>query len=461
MKYEKRISEIYNNYPKLKKAIPEITRIIFAETEQEFKLSLTRLDESEAQAKWTTLQDILFHDYFYESIENWFLDFVLEKHACNFTSLELFDIEAEAKSHLDFYEVMENNPGKGSRLKSLFNEKEISLSDISSSNKFVKWDIVLCRVCYSKNGVFLTGVAARFSPTEKDFIMKQLLKAHKDYASKFQDDNYTHFAKDRWDVFFEIESEIANHTRESKIVTPYGKLQFCELFFNVKNLDAMLSKIDSLQEFSFTKEEIRPDRKNRKLKMTRYNYDWQKSSENEKELIALEKAPETQDGFIFTSDRIQQYDTETGVRFLGNFFIDKYIARLEVHSMELAEFAQKRFAELFSSSLEYKRFLKKDMKKLLSKPNNTEKDQLAKEDEIPQEVSEKLVMDYLDNYYENLLNESIPMLENMTPREASQSKHGRELVDNWLKSMENIEERKKKDGAFSYPVSKIRKKLGL
>jgi hypothetical protein len=43
----------------------------------------------------------------------------------------------------------------------------------------------------------------------------------------------------------------------------------------------------------------------------------------------------------------------------------------------------------------------------------------------------------MDRYYMNLLDESVPMLGNMTPRRAAKSATGREKLVTWLKLLEN------------------------
>jgi hypothetical protein len=68
--------------------------------------------------------------------------------------------------------------------------------------------------------------------------------------------------------------------------------------------------------------------------------------------------------------------------------------------------------------------------------------------------------------YENWLDEEVPALGGMTPREAALAPDGRERLTDLLKELENENEKVlrlglKNDGHPVFPVDKIRKELGL
>jgi hypothetical protein len=48
-----------------------------------------------------------------------------------------------------------------------------------------------------------------------------------------------------------------------------------------------------------------------------------------------------------------------------------------------------------------------------------------------------VIKETLDRHYRSLLDESVPMLGNMTPRRAAKSAKGREKLVTWLKFLEN------------------------
>ncbi len=57
--------------------------------------------------------------------------------------------------------------------------------------------------------------------------------------------------------------------------------------------------------------------------------------------------------------------------------------------------------------------------------------------EVPPEQARAVIHDYLDRHYRKTLDEPIPALGGLSPREAAQSMAGRAKVVDWLKDMEN------------------------
>jgi hypothetical protein len=68
----------------------------------------------------------------------------------------------------------------------------------------------------------------------------------------------------------------------------------------------------------------------------------------------------------------------------------------------------------------------------------------------------------MDRYYANLLDERVPMLGNMTPRQAAKSAKGRERLVTWLKFLENSAARLGSGPATAqYDVTWLWKELGV
>lgn len=59
------------------------------------------------------------------------------------------------------------------------------------------------------------------------------------------------------------------------------------------------------------------------------------------------------------------------------------------------------------------------------------------DDDIPPEMAEQLIWQYMDGHYRETLDQPIAMLDNKSPREAVTSAAGRKKVAEWLKYLEN------------------------
>jgi len=90
----------------------------------------------------------------------------------------------------------------------------------------------------------------------------------------------------------------------------------------------------------------------------------------------------------------------------------------------------------------------------------------AKSEELSSNLSpaeeRAVVQATMDRYYVNLLDESVPMLGNMTPRRAAKSAKGRDKLVTWLKLLENSAAKHEKGSAMAgYDVTWMWKELGL
>jgi hypothetical protein len=57
--------------------------------------------------------------------------------------------------------------------------------------------------------------------------------------------------------------------------------------------------------------------------------------------------------------------------------------------------------------------------------------------EVPTEIETKLIHATLDRQYRGILDQPVPMLDNLTPRAAARTKSGQEKLAVWLKHLEN------------------------
>ena len=61
----------------------------------------------------------------------------------------------------------------------------------------------------------------------------------------------------------------------------------------------------------------------------------------------------------------------------------------------------------------------------------------AASDGIPADVKRSIVHEMIDRYYRRLLDEPIPLLGHVAPRECAKSAEGRRKLVAWLKNLEN------------------------
>jgi hypothetical protein len=452
--FESKVSGIFDENPRFARKLPLLIRQIFQESDFEFKQRLRKEPEDVRQSELLRLYDILYIDFYFTEFSDRFLNWVIDNYSDRFDETEIEEMRAQAASTLDFYEVQKVIPGQGSYIRSLMTKEEGFLKDVSSSSALVKWDIILTR-CYRLHGdYYATGALASFKPADKEYILTQLRKAWSESRHHGQYSEYTDFAKEHWGIFFQIERQIRKRAMNRKLYTNYGELQFCEVRFRVQHLQTILEKIRHLKEFNFIETRMRKD-KNKKSKITRYQFDWLTLG-IEKKLAAI-KTGSVKEGMMFSTSQLDIKGNQLGIEVIGNLYIDQFLCRLETRSLELAEFAVPHFELLLGDALTFKRIIKKNIDIY---PRHKRGDVIKETAQSPQ-VPPELIGKIEEDYYLKLLDKKIPALDNMTPRSARRDTIALPLLLDWLKGLENMFERKKLKGERAELIKKIKKELEI
>jgi len=452
--FESKVSDIFDENPELARKIPALIRQIFNESETKFRMRLKNESEEIQRAQLMRLFDILFIDFFFDDLEDRFLNWVIDHYADRFSESELEEMHAQSESNLDFYEVQQVFPGDGSHIKSLFTNQEGFLKDVSSSFKLVKWDIVLTRCYLFRDDYYSTGSLTLFGPADKELIINRVREARSENKQIARDPAYADFAKNRWDIFFRIEREIRERAKNKKFYTNYGELQLCEARFLVKDIQTIFEILMSREEFNFIEAKRRKDKK-RKRDITRYQFDWFTLG-IEKELESI-KTGDIENGIVLTTSQLDVKGKKLGIEVIGNLFVDQFLFRLETRSLDLAEFAISHFTRLFGDALAFKRIVKRN---ITSSPEQKISAELKKDEQSIQPPS-RLIRQIEEKYYLSLLDEKIAALNNISPREARHDPSTMPLLIDWLKSLENILERNKLKGEQFFSIMKIKKELDI
>ncbi len=451
--FEKKVSEIFDETPRLARKIPFVIRKMFQESDAEFKRRIRNMPEDAQQSEFLKLFDVLFIDCYFTELNNRFMSWVIEHHAERFTEEELEEMRAQALSHLDFYEVLHVYPGKGCDIKSILTDESGFLRDVSSSRVLVKWDIIMSR-CYRFRGDYLaTGSLTLFRPDDKEYIIRTIKEALARSAHDTEV-SYAFFAKTNWDMYYQIERDITEKAMNRKVYTKYGELQLCEVRFQVHELQTILKTIDTCDEFDFVETRERQASQKRK-KIKRYQYDWLTLG-IEEELKPLETI-NMENGVIFHTSQLDMAGNQTGIDLIGSLYVDQFLVRLETRSLDLAEFAVRHFETIFKKALTFKRIVNIKMDSGAVQKNVKENEKPV----APKHPNPDLIREIREKYYLELLDEKIPQLKNKSPREARHDTEAYPLLVNWLKGLENMIERSQQRNDVYFSIDLIKKELNI
>ncbi|WP_299439393.1 hypothetical protein [uncultured Rhodospira sp.] len=149
----------------------------------------------------------------------------------------------------------------------------------------------------------------------------------------------------------------------------------------------------------------------------------------------------------------------SGRTCLGTLDIENGTLILNTNSRERAEKGRDLLAAHLKTMVGTPLMTHEDIQQTLE--NRPDRPASGAED-IPPEVQEQLLNQYFDDYYHQLLDEPIPALDDKTPRQAASAKDDRKTVIDWLKHLENGEQRRAaSQGQQPYDFRWMWKELGL
>ena len=131
------------------------------------------------------------------------------------------------------------------------------------------------------------------------------------------------------------------------------------------------------------------------------------------------------------------FDTtmDNGARVLGNIELKGKFLHLSANSAERAQtgttLIQQALGDLVGPPLTEIRTVEQMM---AERPARKGEDPAP---EIPPEIAEQVVHQYMDRHYRETLDQPVQMLGNKTPRQAAKSAAGRKKLAEWLKFLEN------------------------
>jgi hypothetical protein len=152
---------------------------------------------------------------------------------------------------------------------------------------------------------------------------------------------------------------------------------------------------------------------------------------------------------------------QEGRTVLGNMRLEGAEMVFECNSKQRHERGKRMLAKLAGPAVEHLRdefTTQREMKRrALNEPRAAE----PVRDEIPPEVRNKLLTEYMEQHAAKWPDMALPALGGQTPRQAVKTAAGRLKVAALLRDFENSEEHKRQAGEPFYEVARLRAELGL
>jgi len=346
------------------------------------------------------------------------------------------------------FEMQEVYHGKGSFIKDVFSDKTYNLRDIASSRQFKKWDIVFAKIKPM-------GSVWRFATT--GVIQNQ---SNKEGLSEFIRDTFEEYKRKKkaatLDEFINTYPHLIIHSlftakpRIPKAITPEGdEMEMCKTGYSVSDFKKAAETL--MEQDDFSDDETDTDSSGNPI---RYSIGWRNTGASNG---IVEILPGYRPQNVFTGN-----DGET-VRSLGHIIIEPSRLTLECMSKRRMLAGRKRIESLLNDLISHSNDECKSLEQALMERQQNQEDTpppKAGIDTIPEEIKNEIIMKQMEGYYSRWADMSIPMLNNFSPRDASMTEAGEDMLEELWKYMENMEMHSKERGNdINVPVSVLREKL--
>lgn len=341
-----------------------------------------------------------------------------QQHRYQLSPFEEEILKSYAGSYIGLYEVQQVEPGKGFEVKDLFTARLCRVQDSSYSRILCKWDVIYAGFVSGRGLSFMSGfdpviIPPRLKGNLEKSVLEMFQAEREDYET-LEEFLRIHSAE----IGATIEKALDNFSEEPLRNSEGDLLCLATLHYRISDAAAFINKISKSPLFSRASSIARG-----KIPSPRETYTWIRQAR----------------------EGLKIYDTPP----LGILTLEKNRLKAECNSKERAKRLKNLLEEMFGSLVQHRTTIYEDPEVRMPLWDGLRADHSASEAD-----------------YENWLDEEVPALGGMTPREAALAPDGRERLTDLLKELENENEKVlrlglKNDGHPVFPVDKIRKELGL
>lgn len=346
-------------------------------------------------------------------------------------------------NHYRLFEVQAVEPGVGVTVQDLLNGEVLEINDISSSYALVKWQVVLTRPLLTEGRLCFTGTGLPLTPMAKSGLLEFARGLWEAYQAQHSDASLAHFYQDHGLDLYHRVMEIASVP--PPVYTPEGHLLMgCEARYAVTAPQAVRERLDQAEEFSFAGLDADDS--------TALHYNWILRGRSQVLEISVEGG-----GLIMRTDWTAGPGGPT-YRSLGDVQLWHNQLELSCFSQERLEAGKTLLKQILGRLIRHQDDEFRDLDTMLESAEPSAPDY---EEEIEPEVEEALLRKMMTTQRAEWPDTPIPALDGTSPRAAARDPAMREQMEELLKSVEYIEEQKRREGAPHIDVADLRRELGL
>lgn len=350
---------------------------------------------------------------------------------------------------LEFQEV---KPGIGVVVQDLLSEEVFEVNDISSSYSAVRWTIALIRPILTEGRVSFTGSAVVLPPTEKAGVLKFAQDQWARYQSAHPQASLPDFYRDHsLDLHLAMQRATEEAAKPPAILTAEGHpAVVSRARYEIRgDPHAVEAALDASQEFVYAG----PSEEHKGAR----HYNWL--------MVGRSHVPEATEKPKRALQLSTQFFEKPGGPHhlnLGDLSLGSKLMELECMSRERLAAGKALLEAILGSHIKHRR----DTFEKLDFPSRDEGRPAARRPKPAQPVRNRetfrMLKEMSEQHTKQWLDDSIPALDGLTPRQAVKTPQGRKKVLDLIKVIEYHMSRREDDGTPPpMNVARIRKELGL
>lgn len=399
-------------------------------------------DDEQAFQFYTAL-DYFVHDYRLANDQR-VIERFLAEHGKRLSADERALLNDWRHSRFAAFEVLDVQRDQGLRVRDLVSGEEFDVREKRGSQSVHRWDVVVTRLLRVWDHYEFGGYAFHVPAHFRGWVRGYLDGLWDDYRFKHPETTYEDFlhASSQLLVQFIMNEVEPAMSQPPTLVTMEGDLtEFCAATFDVMDYTMALAELRAAAEFV----EEKPDATGEERVFAWFENDTS---------LALLRAHGPDFEYKPPADAALG-----GGRVLGHLTLSRDELRLQVTSQRRLDAGKELLAQRLGSAIQHRADEFKSVEEMLAQ-------MLARapaeesEEELPEEL-EAFQAEMAARYHREWLDQKIPALDDLTPREAVKTLGGRVRVIRLLKEFEEAEDRKAQAGEIVYDLSELKKELGL
>ena len=353
--------------------------------------------------------------------------------------LERDYVEACLKSPFSFFEVIECDPGKGYKLKDLFTKKFFDVVEKSGSKNARVGDMLFAQPVTVEGLTTLEACSPILIPPIHKCRIIDLRKHIQTQHNPILPEDLFYYDIELIELYHHFHDVLLNPKMPQLCNTDGDSLVPHKLIYEI---DSPKDVFHALKDLNFAETE------DSLLKNAKFD---KAGNFSEIEFSWLKKGNKKHKTWNNT--------------ILGHINIDKTNLLVDVNSEKRAKKFQSELKKRIKEGIRYKTTVIESIKAAIDKsqqepkkPSRTSKEQ---EDLMNHPELKAHLEKMMEDHWKNWVNEKIPVLNNMTPVEASRTEDGREMLDALLTQFERDSLDNPQPGTNQETFKKIRQQLGL